>query len=302
MKITKTTSLASALAILLATGAAYADKNEPSVNSEVGTRSVIEYKEGSAERPAPAKPAHKTNMRHETEANDSAMTRDVKAGLKKADAVMHEGAEDVKAFFVGDENTRIEPVTFRRESTSAGLLDKAVLNPQGEKIATVEDILIDANGKATHVVVADGGMMGIGAKLAAFDYGKIVAQRADGKVVASLTQNQIDNASKFSYDRDDAAEAKILPKGSTSVKELLDGEVWNASGDKIGSIDNVSFVNGKTDRLIIGFDKTMGMGGKMAAIDYSAVEKIRKDGQVDVKLSSSQSAQFVNFKKNTELN
>lgn len=234
------------------------------------------------------------------EANDSEITKDVKSGLRKADSAMRETADDIRAFFVGDEGGgALEPVMIRSDRTAKGLLDKPVLNPQGKEITKLKDIIIDQNGRATMVVVTDGGFLGIGKKQAAFDYSKVIAQQNDGKVVMALSQDMIDRAADFSYDEDDASKARIIPAGSVSLNDVLDGNLLDSKGKKVGAIENVSFENGRAHRIIVGFNKTLGMGGDLAALNYASLEKLPKMSSVDVKMNASQSAQFSSFGKSS---
>jgi sporulation protein YlmC with PRC-barrel domain len=108
----------------------------------------------------------------------------------------------------------------------------------------------------------------------------------------------IDRAAEFSYDEDDK-NAKIIPAGSVSLNDVLDGNLLDSKGKKVGTIENVSFENGRAHRIIVGFNKTLGMGGDVAALNYSSLEKLEKMSSVDAKMNASQSAQFASFGKSS---
>lgn len=233
-----------------------------------------------------------------TETNSTA--RDMQRGLNQADRTMRSTADDVRAFIVGDKRgDKNEAVTIRGTSTAKSLLGQDIKNPQGRTIAKIEDIIVDRNGKATKIVVSDGGMLGIGAKLAAFDYDEIVRQNRDGSLVTNLTQKTIDRAPEFSYDRNNAAQARIIPAGSYSVSELLDADLRDSRGNKVADVENLVFNKGRADRLLVSFDKTMGMGGTLASLNFRNLNVISEDGGKDVKIrmTATQSEQFENLKR-----
>jgi sporulation protein YlmC with PRC-barrel domain len=223
----------------------------------------------------------------------------VKSGLSKADEVMRDTADDIKAFFIGrdvESKVALEPVTIHRNLTAHGLLGKAVVNANGDRVATVEDIIINKNGKAAKIVVSDRGFLGIGGKVAAFDYNKVLAQHPDGKIVMTLTQDMIDHAANYSYEQKDWTQAKVIPMGSTSVNDLLAGDVWDNNGKKVADIDNVYIRTASASQIIAAFNKVLGMGGDLAALDYDDSQIIRTNKGIHFKLTPSQSIRFKDSK------
>ena len=228
-------------------------------------------------------------------------TTGVKGSLNKASAEMRETADDIKAFLMGkDADSKLEPVLIHKDRTAHGIIGATILNPKGEKIATVKDIIMNKDGQAILVVVSDGGLLGIGDKVAAFSFDKVIAQGDDGKVTMALSQDMIDHAADFSYDPKDWAKAKVIPPNSVSTNELLKGNVLDYDGKKVASIENVYFRSGEASQLIVGFDKTFGMGGDLAAMDYDSLKMVQKGKDIDFKLSPNQTAQFKSFKKSVE--
>jgi sporulation protein YlmC with PRC-barrel domain len=194
----------------------------------------------------------------------------------------------------------LEPVLISRNQTAHGLIGEDVINNQGQKIATVKDIILDRDGKAILVVVSDHGFLGIGSKVAAFDYSRVFTQNPDGNVVMGLSQDMVDRAADFSYDQKDWAKAKIIPNGSVSVKNLLNGVVFDNNGKKVADVDNIYLRNSEAAQVIVSFNKTMGMGGELAALNYDDLQKIQKNKDIDFKLTPKQSAQFANFKESAK--
>lgn len=75
------------------------------------------------------------------------------------------------------------------------VLGKAVVNSKGEKIASVRDVLLSRDGKVTHLVLAQGGLLGFG--------GDLVAARVDG----------------LTFEEGDSEGALVM---ATTAKELMD--------------------------------------------------------------------------------
>lgn len=231
-------------------------------------------------------------------AKDTTVMDDVKSGLRKADEGMRNTADDIKAFLVGkNEGDKLEPILIRRSMTAHGLVGETIVNAQGKKTASVKDIIVDSRGTAILVVVSDeGGFLGIGDKVAAFDYNKVVSQKPDGKVVMALSKDMVSHAADFSYDQKDWAKAKVIPVGSISVNTLLKGDVLDNNGVKVANIENIYFRDADASQIIVGFNKTLGVGGDLAALDYDSLQMIKKNEGLDFKLTASQAAQFKSFK------
>lgn len=96
---------------------------------------------------------------------------------------------------------------------ASNIIGENVYNGVGddaENIGTVNDIVLDANGQASLVVVGVGGFLGLGQKDVALEYETLEwAQREDGTtwLVASTTREQLEQQEAFDrdlYDPDDA--------------------------------------------------------------------------------------------------
>ncbi len=259
------TTLASVLALVLSVGIAHADTTTQTSDNP-GVRTGVT-------------------------ANDGPAMRDTKEALTNADRSMRNGADEIRAFLSGnDPKAPLQPVVIRRDMTAEALLKTDVVDASGKKVAVVDDILLDNSGRPATLVVAQGGVMGVGGKKAAFDYGTVTAQTKDGKrVLGGLSESAIKEAPE-------AAE----PSATTaSVREILDGSIVDNKGDKVASIENVAF-NGKDTQLIVKFNDTFGMGGNLAAMNVGALERVDNDGEVNYRLSEAQTAKFKNYKAAVE--
>lgn len=208
-------------------------------------------------------------------------------------------ARDVEYTLFGEGQQRGVETTITADATAKGLLKKPIHNATNERVGTLRDIIVDADGNAKLAVVSDAMLPGIG-KEAAFDYAMVMRQNTNGDVIMPITEEGIDNARSFSYDQKDAgkdANVRTIPSGGYSVDKLLSANVVDAQGKKVASVDNITFRNGKADAIVIGYDKTLGMGGKKAALSFAHVKLNAKgNGNAEFQLSAAQAAQLESMK------
>lgn len=208
--------------------------------------------------------------------------------------------KNIKATFIDEEKTGANTLTLDSRGTAQGMIGYPVIDTTGNKIATVKDIILDNEGEAKLVVLADGGFIGIGSKLAAFDYNLVSRRSEDGDVIMPISQETLDKVAPFSYEAKDTEKderTRVIPADGISVAELLDGQILNTEKKAVAEVDNISFSNGEASQIIIGFDKILGLGGEKAAVGFDNVDMVRKKEKIDIQLSAKQSANFENFKK-----
>jgi sporulation protein YlmC with PRC-barrel domain len=86
-----------------------------------------------------------------------------------------------------------------------GLMGKNVIGSDGEKLGTVEDVIVDpASGEAKQLVVSSGGFLGIGAKQIAVDFSQArVEMDDDGDdpqiKLQNVTQANVEGMPEFEY-------------------------------------------------------------------------------------------------------
>lgn len=207
--------------------------------------------------------------------------------------------ERIRASLIGDaDDMRGRWVVIDSRNTAEGMLGRAVYNSRLERVGTLSDIIVDSEGKATMAVISDGEFPGFSGKLAAFNYNVITSLDADGDVIAPISENDIDEAVEFSYEPEIGQNQRTVPAGSYSVEQLLEGQILNARGENIADIDNIVFQNGQARMLVAGFDKTLGMGGKIAAVDYDDARLVRNDdSSLDFQLDEQRSASFETYRR-----
>jgi len=227
---------------------------------------------------------------------DTVTEQDIKEGWRDTKNAVKETYEDMKAALLDEESRLGTEVTYDKRSTAEAIIGQPVLNEKREKIATVEDIIVDADGVARLVVVKDSGLLGFGGKLAAFDYGTVIKNDGKAEMLTSLTKKDIDSAAKFTYDADDTdGSTRLIPAGGISVAQLLDGNLHDAAGKEIASIEDVTFKAGKADMILT----DPGMGEKTVALGFKNAT-FAKNGDkdvVDLKLDAKGSIRFEQLKQ-----
>ncbi|MCC6598861.1 MAG: PRC-barrel domain-containing protein [Alphaproteobacteria bacterium] len=234
---------------------------------------------------------------------------DMKRGWNKTKDAVSDTAEDVsdatkeayesfKATYIDkDDKTESSTISIDMRNTATGMIGKSIYNREGEAIGKVHDIVLDSSGNAKMVVVADGAFFGLGKK-AAFDYNVITARSADGDIISPLTEEMIDQAMQFSYEKSGAGDdVHVMPTDGYSVNTLLDGQLVDTAGKNLAEIDNITFQNGKATRLVVGFNKIMSMGGDRAALAFDTADLVKDGDGYDFRLTANQAAQFEAYKK-----
>ncbi len=225
-----------------------------------------------------------------------------KEGYAKAEAKTKEAYQDVKTYFNEDKDDDAT-VNIISRVTADELIGKKVQNAKGEDIGRIKDILVTADGDAETVVIDDNGL-GLGGKLAAFDFDVIEGLSNDKDVVVKLSEANINAASRFEYEGEAKAGEKIRfkPADQYSVNKIIDANVVDPEGKKVADVDTLAFEDDDADYLIVTFNKILGVGGDKAALNLEALDLVEKDGKITFQLNTQQTAQFENYKEGTKAN
>ena len=241
-------------------------------------------------------------------ASTGSLKKDVKEAWKNTKQDMSEAANTVseaasdaynnakQALNDNDDEAQVGDITIDLRMTANGMIGEPVYNTDGERVAKIHDIILNEDGKAMMVIMADGNFTGLG-KLVAFDYHVITRRSSDGDVITSLNETSIDNAATFSYEHTDNKTARVIPNNGYSVAELLDGELVNPLGETLAEIDNIVFQNGHASQVIVGFGGMLGMGGEQAALPFSEADLKRNEDSIDFKLSANETKDFKAYKQ-----
>jgi sporulation protein YlmC with PRC-barrel domain len=80
----------------------------------------------------------------------------------------------------------------------------SVYNPRGDKLGTVDDIMIDkVSGKAIYAVMSFGGFLGIGEKYHPLPWSTLKYDETKGGYVVNLDKKVLENAPTYDMDDDD---------------------------------------------------------------------------------------------------
>ncbi len=194
-----------------------------------------------------------------------------------------------------------ETVTIKTRTTAKGMLGEDAFNAKGESVAKVEDIILDQDGDAQLIVLRDGGFFGLGGKLVALDYDHMTRRNASGDILLPVSEEMIEKVAEFSYDRDNSQKnVRMIPADGISVSNAMKGHLQNNRGENVADVDNVTFVNGEAQYLVISFNEILEMGGDTAVLEFDDLQAMSAGGEVNFKLTAKQSADFETFKKNME--
>lgn len=76
---------------------------------------------------------------------------------------------------------RIDPVTLRTGYRASKVNGAAVVNETGDRIGTIDDIIISQDGKSPYAVLSIGGFLGMGERLVALPYSQLAM--AENKII-----------------------------------------------------------------------------------------------------------------------
>jgi sporulation protein YlmC with PRC-barrel domain len=89
-------------------------------------------------------------------------------------------------------------------ASAQGLMGKNVVGSDGEKLGSVEDVIVDpASGEAKQLIISSGGFLGIGAKQIAVDFSQAQVGMDDGDdpeiKLNNMTQADVEGMPEFEY-------------------------------------------------------------------------------------------------------
>lgn len=189
-------------------------------------------------------------------------------------------------------------VNVNPSSSVTGIIGQDVYDTSNRKVATVDDILFDSQGNASRVVLSNGGIMGVGAKLVVLDFERVYTPSSGKNIIAPISEDTIRQMTEYSSDLKDARDGmQTMGANEISAKAMLDGQLLNDRGNEIGSIENITIGDRKADQVIVAYDTTLGMGGKKIAVDYSRLQRVGDSTEVDFKLPSDLVARYETYTK-----
>jgi sporulation protein YlmC with PRC-barrel domain len=91
-------------------------------------------------------------------------------------------------------------VDTHQQLSASALIGDAIVNPAGEKLGDLKDIVFDtARGEIVYAVMASGGVLGVGEKLFAVPWDALRVE-GDGKLSLDASPDRLKSASGFDKD------------------------------------------------------------------------------------------------------
>lgn len=164
--------------------------------------------------------------------------------------------------------------------TADKVIGSQVVDAKGDRVAKVEDLLVDADGNIQGAVVSNGGFMGVAAKKTLVEYSQLGQETEQGKFQTSLTKKSLDMTPAF---KDDA-----VMNGQYRVSELIGAEINNTQGEKIATVDNIVIENGTAAKIVVSYMD--GLLPKEAVIDFRDADLVADGKEPTFRVSMSEAA------------
>ena len=188
-------------------------------------------------------------------------------------------------------------VKLNSRATAAGIIGEAIYDTAGDAIATVDDILLDSEGNAELVVLADGEWFGMG-KHVVFDYNMITTETANGDMMASVTEELIDDSRSFSYVATNDMDDVEMPDDYVRVSEILEGSLLNPENESVADVTNLTLKNGQANKIVVDVDENLSVTAHHVAMDFDALRMVQDDdGAPHFRLSVNQADAFERLKE-----
>lgn len=138
-----------------------------------------------------------------------------------------------------------QPVEMRNGYSAERLLDAEVRGGDGEALGSVENFLVDADGRISSIVVASQGFMGIGGT-------RLVVPWNEVKLAPQLDHVQVpvreDSLSNFNLFKDNEMR---VPAGTSRGTQLMNDWISLANGMLFGYVEDVIFADDGTLRWVV---------------------------------------------------
>ncbi|WP_340151172.1 PRC-barrel domain-containing protein [uncultured Sneathiella sp.] len=226
----------------------------------------------------------------------------VKETAKETTEATKEAYRDMKEFVFNekDDMLDIKDVQVDPRTMATNIIGEPAYNSAEERVGVIQDVILDQDGKAVLIVIGDGDFFGMG-KLAAFDYDSMVRMNADGDVIMPISEDAIERATEFTYEKDDASsdQVRMIPSSGYSVEKLLDAKLVNVEGESMGDVEDITFKDGKASQLIVGVDKILGLGGEELSLPYDTAKVVQVEDDYEYQLTAKKASLISNYKSSS---
>ena len=187
------------------------------------------------------------------------------------------------------------------------LIGKDVVDAQGNKVGDIDSVLIDKDGQVRYVIVGVGGFLGIGEQNVALRWDSVHLTEDGKDVVAPVTKESLsklpphrygDAASSgkvYALDDDLAANPYLAADDATKVtaaidsKTLIDKDIINANGEKVGTVESVVIdKDGNVKYVVAGVGGFLGIGEKHVALKWDDLNVSGQGDRVNANVTKEQ--------------
>lgn len=242
--------------------------------------------------------AENAGMRNNTDtpAVQTTTGAEIEAGWENTKEAVSNAADDVsnaaqdayaetKAWF--DTDTDIDTyVEANNRLTSERLIGKDLVDSNGDKVAQIDDLVIDGNGTLNGAILSYGGVAGIGAREVMADYASLGRINADGRVSTNLTTASLDGYPNFDKDNMNA--------GLFLASDLAQSDIVSPDREEIAEVENIVIENGLATKLVVSY--LDGVVPEKAMIDFTDAEIVMdEDNEATFELSMNEASQLKAF-------
>jgi len=153
------------------------------------------------------------------------------------------------------------------------ILGEEIAGADGDEIAHIDDLVIDANGKAETVVFKSGDAFGLGGKRGALDYSQVsvaIDESADPRTSVSMTEDAIKSVAE--YVTEETNDYRL-------ASELIGASAKLSASDEEATItDLILAQDGSVEHVIVQNGLVGAVGGEKMAIDYTDIAIEQGDG------------------------
>ncbi|RJQ48567.1 MAG: PRC-barrel domain containing protein [Desulfobacteraceae bacterium] len=107
------------------------------------------------------------------------------------------GAQDQT---MSKEMSKDQTMSMRSEYKASEILDKNLVNAQGDDLGKVEDLIVGQNGEISHLIISRGGVLGMGEDLIPIPWSSAQANFQDDKLMVNLDKAKLEQAPSFKAD------------------------------------------------------------------------------------------------------
>ncbi|WP_428409128.1 hypothetical protein [Hyphococcus sp.] len=167
------------------------------------------------------------------------------------------------------------------------LLGEGIYGVKGDRIARIDDIVLDANGKADKVVFLSGGVFGFGGTRGALDYKAMtIAYENDYEPVVSVSLSEEGVKSAVEYETTQMNDYSLVSEIIGSKVDLVDG----ADEDDDAVINDIILSEAGTVEHLIVQESALGSigAGTKYAVPYSKLTVAQGDGGLVLDMTEEQ--------------